>query len=125
MKTVLAILVLIAVCALSVQAQQQTNSITLAWDYNQPDGLSNYVFLIRSTNTLSAPLPWPVIASVTGATQVATSSPMTNWETRFFYVTATDSRTGPTNYVGESFPSNMAANRLIPGVDNTTIKRGP
>lgn len=124
MKPALAILVLIAACV-QAQAQQQTNSITVAWEYTPPDGLSNYVFLVRSTSTISATLPWPVIASVTGVTQVSVSAVITNWQWRFFYVTATDQRTSSTNYVGESPPSDTVTTRLIPGPANTTIQRGP
>ena len=125
MKHLASILILIAAFAVNAFSQSQTNAITLSCNYNPPDDITNYVFLFRSTNTPAAPLPWPVIASVTGGTQVAISCPMTNWETRFFYVTVTDSRSSPTNYVGESPPSNTVTSRVIPGVTGMTIQKGP
>ena len=130
MKPLLAILLLLS---LPVLAEQRTNSITLAWDWTPPAGesITNYVFLLRSTNNLSAlqliptnivkTLPWPVIGQTTGMLQLATSVAMTNGETRFYYVGVTDRRSCPTNYIAESPPSNVVRHTLLPGVENTTI----
>ena len=123
------LLVFLFVCLLAWTSHGQStmsNLVSLAWDYNPPDGMSNYVFLIRSTNSPAAPLPWPVIGSVTGMIQSAVSLTVTSWQTQFFYVTVTDRRSSLTNYIAESpTPSSVVTVRMIPGVANVTIQKGP
>lgn len=119
MKRLLALtFCLAAVCCFG---QIQTNSVRLGWTYtNAPDSYTNYTFLLRGTNSLSSPMPWPVITNAVGV-----CTQRVNWlhlpgDSWYFYVTVT--RTGTsTNVYAESPPSNTVQDLLLVPVGILTI----
>lgn len=101
---------------------QTTNSIAVAWDYSSD--YTNYTFLLRGTNNVSAPLPWPVLTNAVGVLTQRIYFAQLPGETWMFYVTATrPSANSPTNSVDESPPSNVLWDTLLLPVGNTTISK--
>lgn len=83
---------------------QQARTVNLVWDATPyTDGLSNYVFYIRGSTNVADPLPWPIVLSVPGTTNATIT--VTN-SLQFFYCTATNITSSPTNFWCESNPSN-------------------
>jgi hypothetical protein len=98
------------------------HQVTLAWDYgNVPENSDTNViwlitdpdtFILRATNNLTAPLPWPVVTNVSGSNRTVTISMLPG--RRFFYLTAS-------NYWGESDASNTAMTPPRPGTNKVFI----
>lgn len=88
-------------------------TVTVAWNWTPPTGdyITNYNFNIRTSTDPSTPLPWPLLLVVSG--QLTATFAVTN-SSQFFYVTVSDPRSSPTNYVFESDPSNVLAVRSLP-----------
>lgn len=102
MRLFLSIFVLVALTCLAGQPQQ-ARTVKLAWDATPyTDGLSNYVFYIRGSTNVADPLPWPIVLAVPGATNATVI--VTN-SLQFFYATATNITSSPTNFWVESDPS--------------------
>lgn len=121
MKRTLPILFLLASVCLADDTR--TEPVKLLWDYTPPDSLTNYVFMVRSSTNAAAPLPWPVVVAVTGELGCTLSIDLTP-QPKFYYVTVTDSRSCPTNYIAESDPSNVAQVRLLKR-GGLSIVKGP
>lgn len=120
MKNALLILLL---AVAHVAAAQSVRSITLAWDA-YPDSVTNYVYKVYSTNVVTAPMPWPLVTSVTGALTASFSISMTPGVSQYFYITGTDLRSNPTNYIIESDPSVVVSAKLLPS-GSLRIGKGP
>lgn len=102
---------LAAVCCFG---QLQTNSIRLGWSYtNAPDSYTNYIFLVRGTNSVTAPLPWPVLTNAFGVCTQWVSFAQCPGDTWYFYVTVIRTAT-ETNCYNESPPSNTAWVKWLP-----------
>lgn len=105
MKLLLSIFALVALVCFAGQLQQ-ARTVKLAWDATPyTDGLSNYVFYIRGSTNVADPLPWPIVLAVPGSTNATITA--TN-SLQFFYCTATNITSSPTNFWVESDPSNTA-----------------
>lgn len=105
-------------------AAQSFKSVTLAWDYNPTDSLTNYYFTIRTSTNAVAPLPWTPLITVTNAKQANILISLTPGVSQFFYVTANDLRSNSTNFVFESDPSNVVSGKsLLSGT--LSIGKGP
>lgn len=110
MRTVCSLVLFLSVFC----AQAQVRTATLAWDYSVPagDSITNYVFYLRASANATNALPWPVVNQVYGMTSVQV--PISG-SLQFFYVTASNLVSNPTNYWCESDPSNTVRWQLTPG----------
>lgn len=112
-------LVVLGVCLWAAPTQK---TVTLAWyPAANWDDISNYTIFIHSSTVATNPLPWPVIGAVVGltsATVIATNS------IQFYYVTAQDNRSNPTNFIAESDPSGVCSFRLLSS-GTLTVGKGP
>ena len=86
-----------------------TVPVTLGWTCAQADGPTNYVFKVYTS--ADATPPGTVLTTVTGVTNATVT--VNRPSDQYLYVTVTDPRSNPTNYIAESEPSNIIRVRAL------------
>ena len=86
-----------------------TVPVTLGWTCAQTDGPTNYVFKVYTSPDITP--PGTVLTTVTGVTNATVT--VNRPSDQYLYVTVTDPRSNPTNYIAESEPSNIIRVRVL------------